>query len=188
MTGLGSTSEATNTKRRFTVVRPPSRNLTISPYNNEHSPCSTTPSCPKLNVEGQVFLAATNGMLNPTTSHKLPKFLFKPIVVAYPTTFDDDLGMDKIAQGTIILTFKSYMTNEHEQGCTPICIKNVLGKAFFKFQNLRHQILLVWVDCGLMSSICTFNQANSSTINQSYRVILKVICISMNMIRSVMGD
>ncbi len=158
MIGLGSTSETTNTKRRFTTVGPSSNNPTINPYNNEQSPCSTTPSCPKPNVERKVFPIAIDDMLNPTTIHKLPKSPFKPNVMAHLTTLDDDFCMDKITQGTIILTFKSSMTDEHEQGCTPICIENVLGKAFFKLQNLCHQILLVWVDCGLMSSICTFNQ------------------------------
>jgi len=78
------------------------------------NPCSTTPSCPNLNVERQVFLVAIDNILNPTTTHKLPKSPFKPIVMAHLTTLDDDFCMDKIAQGTIILTFKSSMTNEHE--------------------------------------------------------------------------
>jgi hypothetical protein len=51
-------------------------------------------------------------MLNPDVTHKLPKSLLKPIVVVHLIALDDDLGMDKIVQGTIILTFKSSMTNE----------------------------------------------------------------------------
>jgi hypothetical protein len=52
MIGLGSTNETINIEKTFTIVGPSSSNLTISPYNNEQSPCSTTLSCPKLNVEG----------------------------------------------------------------------------------------------------------------------------------------
>jgi hypothetical protein len=83
-----STIETSNTKRRFTIVGPSSNNITISPYNNEHSPCNTTPSCPKPNVDG---------MLNPVVIHKLPKSPLKPIVVVHPIALDDDLGMDKIS-------------------------------------------------------------------------------------------
>lgn len=114
MIKLESTNVTTNTERRFTIVGPSSRNLTISPYNNEWSPCSTTLSCPKSNVEGQVFLVVVDSMCNLVIIHKLPKSLLKPIVMAHLTTFDDDLGTDRIAQGTIILTFKSSMTNEQE--------------------------------------------------------------------------
>jgi hypothetical protein len=91
MIGLGSTSETINTERRFTIVGP-----TISPYNNEWNPCSTTLSCPKLNVEGQVFPIAINDILNPTTIHKLPKSPFKPIVMAHLIILDDDFCMNKI--------------------------------------------------------------------------------------------
>ncbi len=114
MTRLGSTSVTTNTKRRFTIVGPSSSNPTISLYNNEQSTCNTTPSCPKSNVEGQVFLATIDDMLNLIAIHKLPKSLFKPIIMVHLITFDDDLGMDRITQGTIILTFKSSMTDEQE--------------------------------------------------------------------------
>jgi hypothetical protein len=51
-------------------------------------------------------------MLNPTAIHNLPKSPFKLIVVVPPITLDDDLGMDMIAQGIIIQTFKSSMIDE----------------------------------------------------------------------------
>jgi hypothetical protein len=63
------------------------------------------------NVKGHVSLVVVNGMLNLNAIHKLPKSPLKSIVMAHPIALDDDFGMDKIAQGIIILTFKSFMTN-----------------------------------------------------------------------------
>lgn len=69
-----------------------------------------------MNVEGQVSPTVVDDMQNLATTHKLLKSIFKPTIMVHPTSIDDDLGMDKIAESTIILTFKSSMIDEQEQG------------------------------------------------------------------------
>jgi hypothetical protein len=149
MTKLGSTSETTNEDIMFTIKDGTlSSNPIIAIFNNEHSHCNITPSCPKLSNEGAggSLVVCDDGI--PACEKIAFKSPLKPMTLTHPKLLDNDLDIERTTKIPTRATLKSSNADEEEQRCSPTSAQHILGKAICKLWNVIFFIPLFFVGVG----------------------------------------